>query len=623
MIPTILDTSFNPITCNRPSVEPHIPREKAEKILREWESYALPGEKRRQVVTKLLKFYDKETTFATCEGRGDLTFYNYKLRSLPDIFSYLPFRRLTSLVLSGCFLQQLPNSFSQLEELTLLELATNELEEVPPAISCLTNLAELDLSENRLKKLPDNLDLPYLESLNLEQNGFEELPNIISQFPYLSDLQISKNNLRTLPEHFHWPKNLALLSLGDNKLSRLPEELIRLKKLSELFLYRNEFTHISSLLSKFAQNVHIHVDGNQFPEEEVQRIIELTSSPNYRGPVIEGLSVEEEYESELEEEEEEIYDKLHTLAELPPQLFTNLPHSAILQTWLNRLFSTADFRIVGNKKAIAQTVVSILKEANDNEEYRHVFLRILEEASETCGDRVALSLLHLDLAYQIRKVDLTDMEALTNLLIRGVWVIDLLEKQARQKVATLRGVDEIETYLAYPIKLKEMLKIPITLQDMRYFECSALTDEDIYKAYIQILRQINCREACLTFLSKQDEWQRAIALNYPQEWQQLKKEKEQAIEEAYLPEDYVKIHEEFITKIKNLSSIIYKDLSYKASFSQGLEGTSRQYPSIGIPTLAQDSFSQEASLKRELESPETTSQEHSQMGKKIRLEKSE
>lgn len=577
MIPAILDTSFPIITGDRPSIEPHISREKLEKILREWESYAFPDEKRKQAAREILTFYNKEITLATCEGGGELSFYNYKLRTLPDIFSYLPFRYVTCIEVGGCFLQQLPDSFSQLEHLTFLGLERNKLEDVPAAISSLRNLEELDLSENKLRHLPNNLDLLRLEILTLNSNAFEELPEIISQLPSLISLDIAKNKLSHLPDHFHWPKKLALLNLGENKLSSLPEGLIQLKALSELFLYRNEFTHISSWLSKFSKNIHIDVTSNQFPEEEVQRIIQITNSPGYRGPVIEGLSIDGESDTEMEEEEE-IYTKLHTIAELPPQSFPNLSHSDNLQTWLNRLFRTADFRGEENKKSIAQKVISILKEANDNEEYRQTFLKVLEEASQTCGDKVALSILHLDLAYQIRKVDLTDMEALAHLLIRGVWVIDLLEKEAREKVATLRGVDEIETYLAYPIKLKEKLQIPITLQDMRYFECSALTDEDIYKACTQILRQINCREDCLTFLSKQDEWQRAIALNYPQEWQQIEKEKEQAMEEAYLPEDYVKIHEEFITKIKNLSNIIYKDLSYNSSFSQGLEGTSRQYP---------------------------------------------
>jgi hypothetical protein len=55
-------------------------------------------------------------------------------------------------------------------------------------------------------------------------------------------------------------------------------------------------------------------------------------------------------------------------------------------------------------------------------------------------------------------------------------MIEQLEQIAREKVKTLRFVDEIEVYLAYPVKLKERLDLQIDVKDMLYFGCSGVTE---------------------------------------------------------------------------------------------------------------------------------------------------
>jgi hypothetical protein len=129
------------------------------------------------------------------------------------------------------------------------------------------------------------------------------------------------------------------------------------------------------------------------------------------------------------------------------------------------------------------TILSHLDLAERNEEFRHSFFTIIDEAAATCGDRMALSVLHLGIANRSLTLDKTDLKGFADFLIHGPWMLDQLEQIARAKTATLRFVDEIEVYLAYPVKLKERLELQIDVKEMLYFthltqEKQKLLDKD-------------------------------------------------------------------------------------------------------------------------------------------------
>ncbi|MBM3208458.1 MAG: hypothetical protein FJZ57_07685 [Chlamydiae bacterium] len=77
----------------------------------------------------------------------------------------------------------------------------------------------------------------------------------------------------------------------------------------------------------------------------------------------------------------------------------------------------------------------------------------LAEADESL---MALSVLHLALQHKLHSIDKNDLSDFADFLIHGPWMIDQLKNITRQKINTLRFVDEIEVYLAYPISLKKV-----------------------------------------------------------------------------------------------------------------------------------------------------------------------
>jgi len=74
----------------------------------------------------------------------------------------------------------------------------------------------------------------------------------------------------------------------------------------------------------------------------------------------------------------------------------------------------------------------------------------IEDASKTCGDRIAISVIYLHLQHMLYKCknNLYDWKTTFNLLMNGCWTIHTLEMFARYKISTLNFVDEIEVYIS-------------------------------------------------------------------------------------------------------------------------------------------------------------------------------
>ncbi len=224
---------------------------------------------------------------------------------------------------------------------------------------------------------------------------------------------------------------------------------------------------------------------------------------------------------------EELITSLFSLAEQEEREFSSLNKGAInqatLKAWLNRLSWMADYQAGGDKrKWLASNVLKYLDLANGDKGFREKFSFILSEATATCGDRVALSILHLGINYQLETIDLTNLEKLKSFLVSGVWKMSLLEEVARAKVPTLRFFDEIEVYLGYPIKLKERLNLPIEIEGMLYFSCSALRAKDLDDAEKYVREVTSDEENRINFLINQEKWREALEIKFPKEMKELR-----------------------------------------------------------------------------------------------------
>jgi len=194
-----------------------------------------------------------------------------------------------------------------------------------------------------------------------------------------------------------------------------------------------------------------------------------------------------------------------------------LPFQNDIVRWILMLSSIASTRgenllSPGN----AGKILEMLAYAEHDPEFRATCLTILEDISTACGDRVALSTLHMEIAFRLRTI--RGINELSNFLIRTVWPIQILEDFARNKLETLEFGDEIEAYLGYPVALRERLGLEIDVQSMLYFRCSRLTEQDLDAAANRIQRMQGNEEEVCRFLSKRNDWKNALKAAYPQEF---------------------------------------------------------------------------------------------------------
>ncbi len=232
-----------------------------------------------------------------------------------------------------------------------------------------------------------------------------------------------------------------------------------------------------------------------------------------------------------------------------PREFPNLERepakAASLRSWLSRLSLMRDYRREGNlNDAVANKILGYLTLAEEDENFRNTFFNVIEGAAATCGDRMALSVLHLGIAHRRTIIDLTNMQDLAKFLIRGPWAIEQLETIAREKIPQLTFFDEIQVYLGYPIQLKNRLKLQIDVDEMLYFRCSALTPEDLNNGECFIKAQLNTEDGPHNILVEDDTWVKALTLNYPKEIQAIQDNKNKATEEAETDDDYLAIDQE-------------------------------------------------------------------------------
>jgi hypothetical protein len=157
-----------------------------------------------------------------------------------------------------------------------------------------------------------------------------------------------------------------------------------------------------------------------------------------------------------------------------------------------------------------RVILSHLDLAERNEGFRHCFFTIIDGAAATCGDRVALSVLHLGIVNRSLTLDKTNLKGFADFLIHGPWMLEQLEGVAREKVKTLRFVDEIEVYLAYPVKLKERLRLQIDVEDMLYFGCSGVTEHDLENAARGIEGVLQETDAVANILVQRQDWIEAL-----------------------------------------------------------------------------------------------------------------
>jgi hypothetical protein len=162
--------------------------------------------------------------------------------------------------------------FGALTQLSHLNLSHNQLKELPASFKQIKYLQELYLNDNQLISLPKNfLNLPFLTKMDLSHNELAVLDKI-SNLRRMTECNLSHNRLASLPRSFQSMKYLRVLALSNNRISEFPTALTNLRYLEEIDFSNNELTKLPATINGMRALKILHLEGNNFPIEEQERI---------------------------------------------------------------------------------------------------------------------------------------------------------------------------------------------------------------------------------------------------------------------------------------------------------------------------------------------------------------
>jgi hypothetical protein len=343
-------------------------------------------------------------------------------------------------------------------------------------------------------------------------------------------------------------------------LESLPENIGDFSKLTNLNLYCNSrLTSLPTSILNLSKECCIKIESCGLSETVLGNLGRATAAIGYRGPQFSYSMSNFNPEVDDTRTTEKLLIDLYASAKKTLPLLENIPaDNKELKMWLARLSWMADYKAGGERQEVlAKSIIGYIEKANSDPEFLDVFLAVINGASETCGDRMALSVINLGIAHQIYIADLSDAKSLANLFNRGVRAINMLEDIAKEKVKSLPFVDEVEIYLAYPTMLKEKLQLPINIEGMLYFTVCCenhIKQSDLDLAEEIVSNMINDQDSLKEFLITRDKWIEVLKHNYSQRMDQLEQAKENAAEEAVTGEDYIVIELDYKKSLIDLTT---------------------------------------------------------------------
>jgi Leucine-rich repeat (LRR) protein len=346
-----------------------------------------------------------------------------------------------------------------------------------------------------------NASLQQVQTLDLSHRLICTLPRQIGRISQLRELYLQNNRLLTLPQSMRGLSHLTHLDVSHNMLVELDPEMNH-ATLRHLNVGYNQLAFIPTTLCRLHPECFLNAENNPLlsPEEIQSTQLEIQQNPN-GGPIFfatlpraphKPASLDHWLKGWLKAYQE-TFPQLCTGKEdrfpLSSQTFLNFydtlrnhDKKGFLQEFLKRLTNTQDFK--NDREArnnLIYRVGQMLQEAAINEEFREAIFPILETATSTCGDRVALAFNEIEIQLHLSKSHEKTDQQLATILI-GVKRLELLRNCVHTRCKELGLGDEIEIQLFYQLKLKEALNLPTSTQNMLYpGTASAITFEMLEK----------------------------------------------------------------------------------------------------------------------------------------------
>ncbi|CAM0117274.1 NEL-type E3 ubiquitin ligase domain-containing protein [Rhabdochlamydiaceae symbiont of Dictyostelium giganteum] len=284
--------------------------------------------------------------------------------------------------------------------------------------------------------------------------------------------------------------NLSFLPSWIATLGRCVNRRIRAIDLTE--------TRLSSTLINRLQEDTRHVEGMQFYFSEAAGE-EYTAHFETLSEALEFW--QEQAEDPLSLEIQSLSDQLH-------QTLTSLQDYQNLLRFLTRLTRTADYLNLTTRVQLARRVLElILVMAKDNELCSH-YAFLIHQGLSSCDDRIMATLEEINLDQKLRTIEHESVtaEELRD-FAKGFFFLEELNKKIRERIKTLRFVDEVEVYMAFHIKLQHLLNLPLDTKEMIFRRCVAITDEEIENTGKEVLQTLE-ESLFEAFLANWDPWKR-------------------------------------------------------------------------------------------------------------------
>jgi Leucine-rich repeat (LRR) protein len=546
--------------------------------IQEWESLCLPYQRFFSMDISTFAVKKLQLTGNMAEVPADLIklsklegldLSRNKIDILPDFIGEVMVN-LTELNLNHNALQSIPDNIENLTNMVKLNLSHNMLTGIPNCIKYLPNLKSIDLSYNPINDVFDYMfdifdesTTFYLDGCNFTQEQVVQIMELINQEEYkgpkiyisIFDRREEPNEIQNQEMESSWHNLIEHLrnTIDHNEIAEIERERAEAEAFANSMVLSSarrsssggwtrvqqqqrdlytieDYTRNSRLLESSNANYERHMEENRLlieRNQETQRLLRLrrASTKNKTVPQI-------------------LFDTVENLV--------NIDHNKI-KTWLLRIEDIFEFK--NDKelfKVICLQITEFLKEADltENTSLREALYIIIENATETCGDRMALSIVYIDIQRSLNMYKF-DLNKLFKILINGSWTLHTLENFARYKVSTLKSVDELEVYLGYIIMLKQDLDIPINIKNMLYYSCSCITEQDLDDAKKFILKNRYTTET-YKFLSEQEVWVNGLNHNFPEKIKNI-------VDKRNLNENYEKAFETYKSELVELTIDCCKD----------------------------------------------------------------
>lgn len=167
------------------------------------------------------------------------TFVNLKHLSLkhnPELQWSTAFNKIEGLAklkflnLSNNYLQVLPHSIVQCQQLKSLRLSHNNIkpESIIGTMGKMKNIKKLWIDHNKIEKLPNAINgLENIRYLYAYNNKIKDLPQDLKPLKKLWEIHLANNSFDTLPQQLPTAKKLKMAYFGNNNITYIPTEYKR------------------------------------------------------------------------------------------------------------------------------------------------------------------------------------------------------------------------------------------------------------------------------------------------------------------------------------------------------------------------------------------------------------